>query len=147
LTGGAAIFGDRFDPSLSAGFYFGVADASRDGVIEGLDTGSLIGAILIVLEMAVFVTDTDLTDWGTDAVRAVKSAVYLIAFCYGSFFGDYFYTLSIFYLIMAGAPSTGAAVTGFSSLTAVSFGLFTASFTGFTFILGDGLMLLFNASF
>jgi hypothetical protein len=48
---------------------------------------------------------------------------------------------------MAGAPSTGAAVTGFSSLTAVSFGLFTASFTGFTFILGDGLMLLSNASF
>jgi hypothetical protein len=62
LTGGAVIFGDRFDPSLSAGFYFGVADASSDGVIEGLETGSLIGAILIVLEMAVFVTEIDLTD-------------------------------------------------------------------------------------
>ena len=62
MTGGATIFGDRFDPSLSAGYYFGVADASRDGVIEGFDTGSLIGAILIVLEMAVFVTDMDLTD-------------------------------------------------------------------------------------
>jgi hypothetical protein len=46
--------------------YFGVADTSNDGVIEGLDTGSFIGAIFIIeltlAELAVYVTDMDLTD-------------------------------------------------------------------------------------
>ena len=60
------IFGERFDPSLSAGLYFGVAEASNDGVIEGLEAGSFIGAIFIIelalAELAVYVTDMDLTD-------------------------------------------------------------------------------------
>jgi hypothetical protein len=46
--------------------YFGVADASNDGVTEGLDAGSLMGAIFIIelalAELAVYVTDIDLTD-------------------------------------------------------------------------------------
>jgi hypothetical protein len=104
--------------------YFGVADTSNDGVIEGLDSGSFIGAIFIIeltlAELAVYLTDMDLTDWGTDVLPVRPSLVYLIAFCGASFFGDIvFYTLSFFYLIMAGAAT--ATVTGFSLLT-VSFG-------------------------
>ena len=60
------IFGERFDPSLSAGMHFGVAEASNDVVIEGLEAGSCIGAIFIIelalAELAVYVTDMDLTD-------------------------------------------------------------------------------------
>ena len=66
LLGAPTIFGERFDPSLSPGLYFGVAEASNDGIIEGFDTGSFIGAIFIIelalAELAVYVTDTDLTD-------------------------------------------------------------------------------------
>lgn len=62
LAGG----GDLLVPSRSDGVYFGVTDASKEGVSDGLDTGSLIGAIFIIdaalAEPDVYVTDIDLTD-------------------------------------------------------------------------------------
>jgi len=45
---------------------------------------------------------------------------------------------------MAGAAA--GTLTGFSILAAFSFG-FYSTFTGLTFIFGDGLMLLFRLSF
>lgn len=123
------MIGDLFVPSRSDGVYFGVVDVSNDGVIDGFETGSFIGAILIIdlalSELIVYVTDMDLTDWGGMELLPVTSVVWFAAF-YVSFFGDVNETLSFFYLIV---PVTAAS--GLSAFIS-SFGLCTI-FTGLMF--------------
>ncbi len=60
------IGGDLLVLNRIEGVYFGVDDVSNDGVIEGFETGSLIGATLIIdlalSGLVFYVTVTDLTD-------------------------------------------------------------------------------------